>query len=220
MKKNIVLAALILMFVCGKGAAQTAGAEAAKYMVTGTVSDAATGAVIAGANIDVAGVASAITDDNGHYTISLPQAEMLMTATAEGYGKREIAVRGRSMIDITLYEQNYKGAAKNVYTPVGDKLAVTAVYSWLGISEDNLASNAVTPDVLLKTQVSGLNVLTRSSMPAAGSNFYLRGLNTMNAGAMPLFVVDGMPYENTYYASSLIGNYFANPLASIDPKDI
>jgi TonB-dependent SusC/RagA subfamily outer membrane receptor len=42
----------------------------------------------------------------------------------------------------------------------------------------------------------------------------------MNAGAMPLFVVDGMPYENTYYSTSLIGNYFANPLASIDPKDI
>jgi TonB-linked SusC/RagA family outer membrane protein len=42
----------------------------------------------------------------------------------------------------------------------------------------------------------------------------------MNAGNMPLFVVDGLPYENTAYASSLIGNYQANPLASIDLKDI
>ena len=220
MKKSILLAAWIVTFFCGNGTAQTTGADAAKFTVTGTVRDAATGAVIAGANIDVANVASAITDDDGHYSISLLQMDMIMTATAEGYGKQEISTRGRSTIDILLYEQDYKGASKTVFTPLGDKSAITAVYSWLGITEDNLASNAATPDALLKTQVSGMNVLTRSGMPASGSNLYLHGLNTMNAGAMPLFVVDGMPYENTYYSYSLVGNYFANPLASIDPKDI
>jgi len=221
MKKSILLAASIALFYCGNAVAQTtADKGTAKYMVTGTVSDAATGTVIAGANIDVAGVASAITDDDGHYKISLPKAEMIMTAVAEGYGKREISVRGRNVINIALYEQDYKGATKTVYTPLGDKSASNSVYSWFDITEDNLASNAATPDVLLKMQASGLNVLTRSGMPASGSNFYLHGLNTMVAGAMPLFVVDEMPYENTFYSYSLIGNYFANPLASIDPKDI
>jgi len=220
MKKNIVLAALTAIFFCGNVAAQTTDAEKLKFTVTGTVSDAATGTAIAGANIDVAGVASAITDDNGNYSISLPQPEMIMTAIAAGYGKREISVRGRSAIDIALYEKDYKGAAKTVVTPWGDKSAITDVYSWFGVAGDNLASTAATPDVLLKTQANGLNVLTRSGMPANGSNFYLHGLNTMNAGAMPFFVVDGMPYENTFYSASLIGNYFANPLASIDPKDI
>ena len=195
-------------------------ARQGKIQVTGTVSDATSGKVIAGANIDVAGVASAITDDSGHYKISLPETEMIMTATAEGYGKREISVRGRSVVNIALYEKSYKGEAKTIVTPWGDQSAITGVYSWFGVNEDNLTSTAATPDPLLKMQVNGLNVLTRSGTPASGSNFYLHGLNTMNAGTMPLFVVDGMPYENTYYSSSLIGNYFANPLASIDPKDI
>ena len=195
-------------------------AQEGKIPVTGMVSDASTGKAIAGANIDVVGVASAITDDNGHYKISLPKAEMIMTVAAEGYGKREISVRGRSVVNIALYEKSYKGAAKTIVTPFGEQPAITGVYSWLGITEDNLASTAATPDELLKMQASGLNVLTRSGSPAGGSNFYLRGLNTMNAGNMPLFVIDGMPYENTYYSASLIGNYFANPLASIDPKDI
>jgi TonB-linked SusC/RagA family outer membrane protein len=67
---------------------------------------------------------------------------------------------------------------------------------------------------------TGVNVNIRSGVPGNGANIYLHGFNTMNAGSMPLFVVDGMPYENTSYASSLIGNYQANPLASIDIKDI
>ncbi|MFT3753255.1 MAG: SusC/RagA family TonB-linked outer membrane protein [Paludibacter sp.] len=215
MKKTIFLAASILVFLCGYASAQTT-----KQTVTGTVSDAATKKAIPGAHIDVEGIASAITDDNGHYKISLPPTEIILTATANGYGKREISYCGRNTIDIVLYEEDYKGASKTVLTPMGDQSAINSVYSWFGITEDNLASDAATPDLLLKTQASGLNVQTRSGTPASGSNFYLHGINTMNAGSMPLFVVDGMPYENSYYSSSLIGNYFANPLSSIDPKDI
>lgn len=220
MKKVLILAASLLILVCGDAVAQQKGTGSARHTVVGTVTDAATGAVIAGASIDVPGIASAITDDDGHYSLSLPETEMILTATAEGYARREVFVRGRSTIDIALYETSYKGATSTVTTPYGDRSSNLSVYAWQGVSENNLASTAATPDVLLKTQVSGLNVLTRSGMPANGSNFYLHGLNTMNAGAQPLFVVDGMPYENTYYATSLIGNYYANPLASINPKDI
>lgn len=218
--KRVLFLALMVMFLCGNAAAQSKGKLSAKHKVTGTVMDAGTGTAIAGVNIDVTGVASAITDDDGHYSISLPQTDLILNVKAKGYSKREIVVRGRNTIDIVLYEKDYKGMTKTVLTPLGEQSSTTNTYSWFGITEDNLASTAATPDVLLKTQASGLNVLTRSGTPASGSNFYLHGISTMNAGTMPLFVLDGMPYENTYYASSLIGNYSANPLASIDPKDI
>ena len=220
MKKAIFLAASIFTLFCGVALAQTPNTGVQKLTVSGTVLDAATNKPIAGANIEVPGVASAITDDNGHYIITLPRAEGIMNAIASGYGKREFSVSGRTAIDILLYEEDYKGASKTVFTPVGDQPAISSVYSWYGINEDNMTSNAATPDGLIKTQASGLNVLTRSGTPASGSNFYLHGINTMNAGSMPLFVVDGMPYENTFYSLSLIGNYYANPLSSIDPKDI
>lgn len=217
--KKIICIALVVMF-CGVVTAQNKINSSAKQKITGSVIDAATGKAIAGANIEIVGVSAAITDDNGHYSISTPRTDVMMTANASGYAKREIFVRGRIAIDIVLYDQEYKGMTKTVLTPLGEQSTTNTIYSWFGINEDNLASSAVSPDVLLKTQASGLNVQTRSGTPGSGSNFYMRGINTMNAGAMPLFVVDGMPYENTYYASSLIGNYSANPLASIDPKDI
>lgn len=220
MKKNIFIAASMLIFFCGIALAQSSNTGSQKHTVTGTVLDAATNKPVPGANLEITGVASAITDDNGRYSISMYNAEIIINVTATGYQKREIAVRGRKLIDILLYEESYRGASKKVFTPTGDQTALKTVYSWFGITDDNPAPVAVTPDVLLKTQASGLNVQTRSGTPASGSNFNLHGINTMNAGSMPLFVVDGMPYENTYYSYSLIGNYFSNPLSSIDPKDI
>lgn len=220
MKKTIFLAASIFIFFVGIAVAQTPGTATQKHTVTGAVLDAASNKPIPGANIEVSGIASAITDDNGQYRIALPAGQAIMNAIAPGYGKREISVNGRTSIDIVLYEADYKGAAKTVHTPFGNQSAISSVYDWFGINDNNMGSDAVTPDVLLKTQASGVNVLTRSGTPASGSNFYLHGINTMNAGSMPLFVVDGMPYENTFYSLSLIGNYFANPLSSIDPKDI
>lgn len=233
MKINILFTALIGMLFYGTVEAQSVEQQVAKSdtthtvvpkdgYVVGFVTDAATGKPLAGVHIDVPGIASAITNDDGSYSLKLENSgNVIMQITGTGYAPREVSVRGRNSIDIALYEQSYKGATKNIFTPFGDESSSSsAIYSWQGINEDNLASNAATADVLLKTQANGLNVQTRSGTPASGSNFFLHGLNTMNAGTMVLFVVDGMPYENTYYSTSLIGNYFSNPLASIDPKDI
>lgn len=194
--------------------------EVLPYTVTGTVTDAAGHKPLAGINISVAGVSSAITEDNGSYSIKIPNKDVLLEIDGSGYAKREIPVQGREQIDIALYETAYKGATRQIYTPLGDISSTAIPYAWTSVSEDNQLSVAVTPDVLLQGYTTGLQVISRSGMPGNGSNIYLHGLNTMNAGAMPLFIVDGMPYENSSYAVSLIGNYYANPLASIDIKDI
>jgi TonB-linked SusC/RagA family outer membrane protein len=194
--------------------------EGISYTVTGVVKDASTGKPLPGVNVSVEGIASAITEDNGSYTIKIPDKSLILEISGFGRAKREIPVRGRNKIDVVLYESTYKGAAKNVYTPLGETSSTAIPYSWTSISEDNNLSVAVTPDVLLQGYASGINVMARSGMPGNGSNMYLHGFNTMNAGTMPLFIVDGTPYENSAYASSLIGNYYANPLASINPKDV
>jgi TonB-linked SusC/RagA family outer membrane protein len=188
--------------------------------VTGVVKNASTGQPLAGVNVFVPGFSSAITEDNGSYSVKVPNASAIIEITGFGYAKQEIPVRGRTQIDIALYETAYKGATKNVYTPLGETSSTAIPYAWQSIAEDNNLSVAVTPNVLLQGYSTGVNVNTRSGVPGNGANIYLHGFNTMNAGNMPLFVVDGMPYENSAYASSLIGNYQANPLASIDIKDI
>ena len=190
------------------------------YTVTGTVTDAETGKPLPGIHVDVPGISSAITDDNGHYVISIPKNNVILKVSGAAHAHKDIPVKGRNKIDVMLYEQNYKGAARTVYLPSGDVSSTQHAGSVSVIKEDNNMSVAPTPEKLIQGYGSGLNTLLRSGMPASGANMYLHGFNTMNAGAMPLFIIDGLPYENTVYAGSLIGNYMNNPLASIDIKDV
>ena len=190
------------------------------FTVTGTVTDAVSGKPLPGIHVDVIGISSAITEDNGMYSLRIPGKNVIIKVSGYGFATREISVRGRDRININLYEQNYKGAQKNVYTPTGE-ISSTQIANSLGfIKENNDLSVALTPDELIQGYASGINAVFRSGMPGAGANMYLHGFNTMNAGAMPLFVIDGLPFENSAYANSLIGNYTTNPLSSIDIKDI
>lgn len=190
------------------------------HTVTGTVTDAETGMPLPGIHVDVPGISSAITDDNGHYTIGIPKNNVILKVSSAIHAFKEIPVKGRDKIDVILYEKDYKGASRIVYTPTGDVSSTQQAGSVSVIKQDNNMSVSPTPDGLIQGYGSGINTVLRSGMPASGSNMYLHGFNTMNAGAMPLFIVDGLPYENTVYANSLIGNYMNNPLASIDVKDI
>jgi TonB-linked SusC/RagA family outer membrane protein len=218
-ERNIVFIAFVAFFVFILPV-QALSQEEMSYTVTGVVKDASTGKPVAGVNISAPGISSAITEDNGTYSIKIPNKSIILEISGFGYAKRDIPVRGREKIDVDLYESAYKGAAKNVYTPLGETSSTVVPYSWTSVAEDNNLSVATTPDILLQGYAGGINVVQRSGMPGNGSNMYLHGFNTMNAGNMPLFVVDGMPYENSVYAASLTGNYYANPLASIDVKDI
>ena len=188
--------------------------------IAGFVRDAYTGKPIAGINISLTGISSAITEEDGSFSIRIPDKTVTIVVGGSGYETRDVSVRGRQHIDIILYEKGYKGARKDVYMPTGEHSSTLLTNSYSSIKEDNSISVAVTPDVLLQGHASGMNTIYRSGMPGSGANMYLRGFNTMNAGNMPLFIINGLPYENTSYASSLIGNYQANPLASIDVKDI
>lgn len=190
------------------------------YTVKGTVRDAATKKPLPGINITVRDISSAITEDDGTYTIQIPAKNVILEVGENDYARRDIPVRGRELIDIDLYEKNYKGAQKNVYTPTGETSSTVLANSWSVVAEDNELSTAVTPEVLMQGYASGVNTIYRSGMPGSGANMFLHGFNTVHGGSMPLFVVDGMPYENTTYAESLIGNYQMNPLASLDIKDI
>jgi len=222
MKIKISIAAWILLiwgFNMVPVHAQSAKSNTS-YTVTGIITDAENGSALPGIHVDIAGVASAISEDNGSYSIQVPHKSALLHVSGYGYASRDIAVKGRNQINIELYDKGYKGVQKSTYTPTGDVSSTQVANSWSVIQENNILSVALSPDVLLQGYTTGINSAFRSGVPGAGVSMYMHGFNTMNAGSMPLFIVDGLPYENTQYAQSLLGNYVSNPLSSIDIKDI
>ncbi|MDR2841381.1 MAG: SusC/RagA family TonB-linked outer membrane protein [Paludibacter sp.] len=220
--KRILIAGFLAIFLLLNNAvvAQESNNAGKEGYITGVVTDASTGKALAGIHIDVPGLASTITDDNGAYSLKLSNPNAILQVSGFGYARRDVSLRGRTNINISLYEESFKNKSYDSYAPAGNKSQTSSPYSWATIQENTDLSVAVTPDLLMQGYASGVNTLIRSGLPGNSAAMFLHGFNTINAGTMPLFVVDGMPYENTDYSSSLIGNYEANPLASIDPKDI
>ena len=72
----------------------------------------------------------------------------------------------------------------------------------------------------LQGTVSGAFVTQSSGMPGSGATVYLRGYSSLLSNNQPLYIVDGVPIENSnIYNSLLEGNNFS-PISTIDPLDI
>jgi TonB-dependent starch-binding outer membrane protein SusC len=78
----------------------------------------------------------------------------------------------------------------------------------------------VSVDALLQAQAAGVRLVNTSGAPGSGALTFIRGVNTINAGCTPLYIVDGIPVKANRLPYSLSRNVDNNPLADISPQDI
>lgn len=190
------------------------------YSVTGTVKNAETKNPVPGIRITYKDLKSTLTDEKGNFKIQVPSTDASLLVSGPMYTSKYVALKGRTELVIELYKDDFKSYYDLIATPGGEASSFDLTNSWSAVKDNNILSTAITSDEALQGKVAGLNLTHRSGSLAAGSNMYIRGINTMNAGIQPLIIVDGIPYENSIYSTSLLGNYFSNPLTSIDIKDI
>ncbi|MBQ5376978.1 MAG: TonB-dependent receptor plug domain-containing protein, partial [Prevotella sp.] len=82
-------------------------------------------------------------------------------------------------------------------------------------------SNSVTIDNDIANKLGGdIHSIMRSAAPDAGASMFIRGLNSLNANAQPLIVVDGIEQDMQQNRQSLHSGQFNNILANISPEDI
>jgi TonB-dependent starch-binding outer membrane protein SusC len=79
---------------------------------------------------------------------------------------------------------------------------------------------AVSIDALLQAQAAGVHVVNISGAPGSGALVNMRGVTTINAGSLPLYIVDGIPVKASRFSNPLARNADNNPLADINPDDI
>lgn len=215
--KHIIPILLCVVSFSGLGA-QTMNAN--QHTVSGVVKDAETSRPLSGIRIAYKTVRTTLTDETGSFSLQLPSGDVNLLVSGPNYAPKIVSVKGRTELLIEIYTDEFKSQFDPVVVPSGTVSPLGITNAWTSVIENNILSTTVTSDELLQGKISGLNLIHRSGSLAAGSNIYIRGINTMNAGTQPLFIVDGIPYENSIYSTSLLGNYFANPLTSIDSKDI
>ena len=163
--------------------------------VKGTVKDASTGEAIPFASIQVKGTSTgASTDVNGDYTISVSSRATLVFSSI-GYESAEIAVNGRTAIDVAL-NPDTEALENAIVVGYGSAKKVGNLVGSVSTVKSDIVKNAPSASALdnLQGQVAGLSVLSYSGV--AGDNaisMQLHGVGSLGTSSTPLFVIDGIP---------------------------
>jgi TonB-linked SusC/RagA family outer membrane protein len=182
--------------------------------VTGTVTASDNGATLPGVSIKVKGTtAGAITDVNGSFKLSVP-ADATLVFSYIGYDSQEIAVGGRSVINVTL-SLNTNSLAEVAVVSIGYGTAKRTDLSG-SISSVSAATIESVPvvslDQALQGRAAGVQVTNNDASPGGNISILIRGTGSLATnGNGPLYVVDGFPLD-----AGGINNINPNDIASID----
>lgn len=191
--------------------------------VSGVIRDASTGEPLSGINVAIPDFSAAITDDEGNFSIRVPNLNTPLLISAEGYQTKEYALRGEVLHEIILYEAGYTSFYERVNMPSGPIFHYKVPHAIATVeADDSQFGRSVNESVgtFVQGQGAGLFVTRRSGTPNVGAEILIRGYNSLYANNQPLIVVDGMIYDDTDYGRGMLENYFISPLSNIDIKDI
>ena len=187
--------------------------------ITGTVTDGTD--PIIGATIKVKGdKAGAITELNGKFSIKVRPGTMLEISYV-GYITTE--VKARQGMTVVLKEDN-KALDEVVVTALGIKRERKALGYGVGEVKGEELQKAKETNVInsLAGKVAGLVVSQTAGGASGSTRVILRGSTEMTGNNQPLYVVDGVPLDNTNFGSAgTYGGYdLGDGISSINPDDI
>lgn len=137
-----------------------------------------------------------------------------------GFSSQEVAVDGKSFLEITLSEDTElldevvvigygESSKRNLSTAVA-KLKMSDV------STRNVSSATQ----ILQGQLPGVNVMLSNGLPGSRSNINIRGISSINGDNQPLYVIDGIQLSKASGTNHNTGEYIQDPLSMINPSDI
>jgi TonB-linked SusC/RagA family outer membrane protein len=191
----------------------------------GTVKDTKTGSPLPGVTVLVKGKnIAAVSGGDGSFTLNAPVGPFTLQVSLVGYGTKTTQITAeQSTLDVTMDESS---------TQLGE-LVVTA----LGITKDagkvgysvakvdgSVMTQARETNVALSLggRVAGLNVHGSSGGPGSSARILLRGMPSMNSAGSPLFVINGVPMDNSQRgaAGEWGGADAGDGIGNINPDDI
>jgi TonB-linked SusC/RagA family outer membrane protein len=196
----------------------------AQRTISGTVSDSQ-GQGMPGVNVIVKGTSAGTTSDAaGKYNISVPdQGTSILVFSFIGYASQEVDAGTRTTVDVTMTE-DVRQLNEVVVTALGIERSTKALqYSVSEVDgenftkarENNLGSQ-------LAGRIAGVNVSKPATGPAGSTRIVIRGNKSIGGQNQPLYVIDGVPMDNSNYGSAGIwgGKDEGDGLTSMNPDDI
>lgn len=199
----LVLVGLAMAGVNVSQALPSSQLQQADSTVTGQVTDAETGEPLPGVNILEQGTQRGTASDaNGNYSLAVSDLNGVLVFSFVGYNRPELPIDGRTTIDVAMVPQSIQ-QEEVVVTAFGiERDAEGLAYSTSTVqgaeletsSENNLAN-------ALQGKVAGVDVTDPATGPGGSSRVLIRGAGSLAGNNQPLYVVDGMPIDNTTQGS-------------------
>lgn len=182
--------------------------------INGTVTDGVTGKPMAGAVVGVDGIAGAtstFTDSIGHYVLTIPQqASQLLISAPDHNAVRLGIAKTDQQRGVILFSNLFRDEYASGNNAQDGHTTAPSDYS-----------NAVSVEEEIQRTL-GAQVFTtmRNGTSGTGGVMRIGGINTLNANAQPLVVIDGVVMDMQYNRVMLHQGFYNNILSAINPADI
>lgn len=164
--------------------------------ISGTVNDE-NGLPLPGATVVIEGTTQGVaTDFDGNFSINANTGDILVISYV-GYADQRISIGNQDTYTATLTPDN--ALEEVVVTALGQTKEVKKLgYSAQAVDTQELANSGENNIVnSLNGKVAGINIISSSGAAGSSANIFIRGASSVLGNNQPLFVIDGIPIDNS-----------------------
>jgi TonB-linked SusC/RagA family outer membrane protein len=200
------------------------GGYAQDRIISGKITSQDDGSTLPGVNILVKGTTTGtVSDGTGSYRLSVPSGNVTLVFSFIGLQTQEVDAGTRSVVDIQM-ASDVQQLSEVVVTAVGIQREKKALgYAVTDLSGSRIQQKSE-PDPVraLQGKIPGVNIIGSGGAVGSGTNITIRGNKSLLGNNQPLFVVDGIPFDNTSFAT---GSFTSATTATsrsfdLDPNNI
>ncbi len=204
--------------------------------ITGKITSSKDGAVLQRATISIKGNpgVATISDEGGNFKLNLPDEykdkTVVLVISSVGYAQKEISVAEQLQGILIQLDEANRELDEVVVTALGiRRTSKSLTYSVTEVKgeeftqarENNIANS-------LTGKIAGVNATGISTGPGGSSRVIIRGNGSLTGNSQPLYVINGMPIDNSVPGGSSAPNGFGltqgtdrgDGIAAINPDDI
>lgn len=199
--------------------------------ITGTVTSTEDGSPIPGASVVVRGsTLGTVTDMDGKFTLKVPQSAQFLRISFVGMVTTEVTLTAATNYQVKMKPESIS-VDEVVVTAIGiSKQRKSLGYAVQDVNGDKI-NDAKTGNVLsaITGKMAGVNITSSAGTAGASSFITIRGQNSITGNNQPLFVVDGVPIDNSMSSSGnpddginnlTAGVAYSNRAVDLNPDDI
>ncbi|NLN30063.1 MAG: TonB-dependent receptor plug domain-containing protein, partial [Bacteroidales bacterium] len=195
-----------------------------QQVISGTVIDIHTREPMPGVNIVEKGTTiGTITDLGGRYSFSVTGPNAVIVVSFIGYNPEEVAVAGRSVVDIQM-TPSIESLDEVVVTALGiQREKKTLTYSSQQVAgAEMMRARDINFMNALSGKTAGLEIKKAASGAGGSTRTVLRGSKSFSGTSAPLYVIDGVPITNRVGGQAgLWGGYDeGDGISQLNPDDI